>query len=892
MVPVGGQRAQTAELVGRRRETEAAIDALGGDSGGVLLVGAAGVGKTSVARAALAGLDPGGAEILWLAASGGEPTIPFGVFAPFVGDRPMAPSRRADPFSLLQKLRRELLERAHGRPLVIGVDDAHRLDGPSASLVHQLVAAGDARVVATMLPRGAPAAVRSLWKEQLVERIDLEPLGRDDTLECARALLDGGDLGGELAETLWRTSRGNPLYLRELVLAGRRSGLITTFDGLWRLTGELTVSPRLGELVREQLAPASPEELASLEAFAFAGPLPLSVAERIATPAHITSLQRLGLLTSEAAHREITVRVAHPVFAEALRQAMPALRRSELARSLADAFHADGRLQEDLLRVITWRLDSAGDVPPDVLLQAALQAGEHQHWALSGRLAEAALAEGGGTEAALAVADANRALGRFREALAALTDVEGRGDEQVARVAVLRGHILGLGLGRFDEADWALGRAAGRITDQPTRAWVEAVRAGLLNFAGRPAEAVARSEPLLELQDLPPHAELTVRAAAALGRAWCGHPDEALRLLADAPRPERPAGRWLPASWMTLARILAYVQSGQVTALEDLAGADYRLGVQLGNRQLQGRAAGELGWAALLRGDLAVAVDRLRESTTLLGIVSPPGGHSHAHARIALAEGLAEAGDLVGAAEALDEARPVADRSPALAPRWQVAAARAEAAEGAVGDALERLDDAAGLARRAGLAGYEVMALHAAVRLGSASPAERLEQLARVVGNELVGVMAGHARALRPENGSGADLDRVADAYLARELRLFAAEAAAQASQAHRRAGNQRRAAASASRARFLLAAPPGARPLALSMATVPPELTRREAEVAMLAARGLPSSTIADRLCVSVRTVETHLARVYAKLGIGSRAELASALLVHGDGLGQVQAG
>ena len=59
-----------------------------------------------------------------------------------------------------------------------------------------------------------------------------------------------------------------------------------------------------------------------------------------------------------------------------------------------------------------------------------------------------------------------------------------------------------------------------------------------------------------------------------------------------------------------------------------------------------------------------------------------------------------------------------------------------------------------------------------------------------------------------------------------------------------------------------------------------PPELTRREGEVARLAARGLSSSTIADRLCLSVRTVETHLARVYFKLGIGSRAELTSALL------------
>jgi DNA-binding CsgD family transcriptional regulator len=52
--------------------------------------------------------------------------------------------------------------------------------------------------------------------------------------------------------------------------------------------------------------------------------------------------------------------------------------------------------------------------------------------------------------------------------------------------------------------------------------------------------------------------------------------------------------------------------------------------------------------------------------------------------------------------------------------------------------------------------------------------------------------------------------------------------------------------------------------------------LTRREAEVAALARGGLTDREIADQLVVSVRTVETHLTRVYRKLGITSRRELA----------------
>jgi DNA-binding CsgD family transcriptional regulator len=55
--------------------------------------------------------------------------------------------------------------------------------------------------------------------------------------------------------------------------------------------------------------------------------------------------------------------------------------------------------------------------------------------------------------------------------------------------------------------------------------------------------------------------------------------------------------------------------------------------------------------------------------------------------------------------------------------------------------------------------------------------------------------------------------------------------------------------------------------------------LTAREREVALLAANGRSSREVADHLGVSARTVETHLARVYRKLGITGRSELADAL-------------
>jgi DNA-binding CsgD family transcriptional regulator len=53
-------------------------------------------------------------------------------------------------------------------------------------------------------------------------------------------------------------------------------------------------------------------------------------------------------------------------------------------------------------------------------------------------------------------------------------------------------------------------------------------------------------------------------------------------------------------------------------------------------------------------------------------------------------------------------------------------------------------------------------------------------------------------------------------------------------------------------------------------------ELTVREAEVARLVAGGAPNADIAEALTISESTVKSHLTRVYAKLGVRSRTQLA----------------
>lgn len=104
---------------------------------------------------------------------------------------------------------------------------------------------------------------------------------------------------------------------------------------------------------------------------------------------------------------------------------------------------------------------------------------------------------------------------------------------------------------------------------------------------------------------------------------------------------------------------------------------------------------------------------------------------------------------------------------------------------------------------------------------------------------------------------------------------LLAAQAATAAAIAFRRTGRTRSAAAATQLADTWSRCTEGARTPGLTEPAAAAALTDREKEIALLAADGITSQTIADQLILSVRTVENHLQRTYAKLGVSRRAEL-----------------
>jgi DNA-binding CsgD family transcriptional regulator len=136
-------------------------------------------------------------------------------------------------------------------------------------------------------------------------------------------------------------------------------------------------------------------------------------------------------------------------------------------------------------------------------------------------------------------------------------------------------------------------------------------------------------------------------------------------------------------------------------------------------------------------------------------------------------------------------------------------------------------------------------------------------------------VHARHAAAVAADDGAG--LDSTAAEYERIGALLSSADASAQAATAHERAGNKRATAESAAAANRNAAECGGAMTPALRVSAQPLPLTAREREIANLVAAGLTNKQIAERIYVSVRTVEGHLYRACAKLDVTDRDALAA---------------
>ncbi|MFF5476081.1 LuxR C-terminal-related transcriptional regulator [Streptomyces sp. NPDC012935] len=329
-------------FTGREDELELVRGSLTAGRQGLVITGPAGCGKTRLVTEAVRGT-----ECARVAGTPETGRIRFAAFAHLVPES-------ASLHGAFQHL--------VGVRLLL-VDDAHLLDDASAALVHQLAVHGRTRLlVVTTDGVPAPGAISRLWTGELLPRLTLEPLPREETAQllAAGTALGGGGLEPLTVNRLHRLCRGDLRLLRDLVGAVRERGLLrrvaeagpasgTASDpdsDEWAWRGPVPVTATVREHTAQVLDRACPEEREILERLAFAEPLPLALEpdpqegleqdlEQGREP-HRLDLRALERLEADSlvhVDDQGGVRLAHPLHGPVLRAAAGRLRARRLSRT-------------------------------------------------------------------------------------------------------------------------------------------------------------------------------------------------------------------------------------------------------------------------------------------------------------------------------------------------------------------------------------------------------------------------------------------------------------------------------------------------------------------------------------------------------------------------------
>lgn len=866
----GGQRvtvrANDPVLAGRDEDVDFLVAALR-SCRGVAIVGEVGVGRSRLAREVLTRATPGrsgAADHLLVTATRAARRVPLGALAPWLpvpdpGDPSVTAVRRATDV---------LAERGARVPL--GIDDAHLLDEVSAAVLHQLAERPGVRMVVTVRAgEPAPDAVTALWKDGLARRWELGPLTGGATRALAESLL-GGPVDDDTARRLVATTNGNALWLTHL-LDGERTAerLSPGRDGTWHWAGRVEPTGALEQLVRERIGVLSDDQREGLELLALGEPLGQDLMHRLVTPAVLEELADRGLVCWESDGTRRQLRVGHPLYGEVVRAGLGALRARRLRGLLSEAIAATGeRRASDRLRRAVLDLDSDRRGTPALLTEAAGRSLALGDVDLAHRLFLAARDAGGGFEAQLGLGstlmwrlhpeDAERELARATE--------EACGPVQEARA--LRARIHNAYLGRADtiaasarlDADLA-GAASPHPDLLATRVMLDALDGRAVQSAPTARSVVASPEATWAARTLAGWVLVTARALQ-------GHGDPVTPLAADAIAASRHTTDCAPMrAAVAFWEIAGLGLEGRPAAARDVL---RRLGEEQGDYSALFMTVSEIR--------IALDAGRVSEARALVDRVRPHfPGYSHGWgAQLGLmgAAATAMSGDAAGAATEMDRARTqVHPGVGLLETQLDWAHAWVVAARGALTEAVDVTRRAAERAAARGETALEMALRHTAVCFGDRTQTAALARLATILDGPRAAAAAAHARAWGDRDGDA--LLAVADAFEAHDLLLLAADAAAQAATVRRDAGAPGPAAAAADRARALAERCGGARTPALDDAFTTAALSEREREIANVAAEGLTNRQVAERLGVSVRTVESHVYHARTRLGLADRAEL-----------------
>ncbi|GAC79732.1 regulatory protein, luxR family [Gordonia malaquae] len=815
---------------------------------GCVLTGAAGVGKTTVLESLR---DRIGGPVV--AVSGVRRTAEL-VFGHLPGLRTAPPADSSQ--SLRWAVAREF---GDGRARALIVDDAHLLDDDAASIVHSLaVHDGIPMYVAYTTSRGrrARAAMRSLWKDGHLPRYELSPMSEVEVREylefAVRAPVTSRDV-----DSFTRWSRGEPGVLVELVAAS--DGQWRTVNGVAILATRPTPPPALIEELEAAVAELSEREREVVEAFAAAGPeiggrlldqLPLSPMIDYCGMDTLLEAERGGVIVVEGDR----VRLSVPFLADAVANGTPALRRSlvaeELARSVRVARMAGSpadptALEQAVTGLLTAQSHAGvGPVRTVELARSVLRLGDPT------MVCDVAAPRGAAPENSALAALYTWALTDLNDVPRIMEMLETWKSDQSPAWRGIVDFYAAYGTRRARGAKEFITKhdtTDGGVVGSALR-WIDRDRLSGVWFAFLLAET-----------------------AMMVGRY-----DDARRLL-DAASPEADDNGLLVFDLAMIDVHLETVVAGAGRACERAENARR----ESWWRSDHACAAADYVCASahVSAGRFAQAKDELRDSAPFVAGPALDGAPARLMKLIDRMSTGQPSPEVEATVDVLDDTvdpyAVVRVRDATIVRAW--AAATADEMSDAV-DAL--LDAGATIVEHTPTIAVDLLELAARFVTPGDPRIQRLETIISLVADSVepaaqVDALIDYCTALSDTDGAG--LCEAASRYERLGHLPVAADAFAHAVAAHQVNGDARRAAAARSAAQNLVRTVGGLTSPA-QRAIAAPVLTRREREIVGLAAEALSNQQIAERVSLSVRTVEGHVLRASAKLGVQDRHALVAA--------------
>jgi DNA-binding CsgD family transcriptional regulator len=828
-----------------------------------------GVGVTTILSEVTAELMRNGEQPI-LIRSGPLPR-PYSALDPVTGAVP--PAGR---FEALASQVRQRIGPHNAAPILI-VDDAHWVDNESADVVYQLAAAGAVRlVVAARTEAALPAALARLTASPNTRHVDVTVLGADSIDRLVAGLLPG-HIERRTLRTLARTSGGNPSHLQALVQGSLAAGTLSLLRDTWRLTGPLHCTNVVAVGVVQSMHPQNAEQRDILDTLALVGELESDAARRMFAADDLEALERAGCITG-GSESSGNVRLTSPLAAVVLSARLGPFARERMYRQLAEQCSDEQRATS--LDVVLWHIRGGVAIDPKRLLAAAHQAVAQSNLIMAAELASAAYAASESIGAAVFAIRYLLHAGHDATAFALAEAAYAKATDSFDRAVLL--YTLG-------EEAWWMGESSDAAVERLAASaaapldlgeWsdlLEAQRTIRALLDGRLADGAA----CVALAEHPIRAiRLVAGTAASQLDALRGDPERGLAVASaffhEASQPDIDEHSAIVSNpgFHMLGVFLSMAHGGQ---LQDVCTLSEHVLEEVGEGAgLRARAvlANMLGYFRLQAGAPSAAEPWFAEAEALWSDCGMSGIATWASAGRTLA--LAAKGDVEGAREALtrtlqSDRRGFGLMEPfvALARTWvAVLDDDLPAADLAAFDAVER-------SRTTGAIVHEGTVVHDLARLGLRDATAAALTGAQSPCTAITRAQFGFAEAWLADNPE--QLETVGGQWAELGAQLFAAEAYTRAGDLFR----QQKDTVGAARvdglaAKLLRICDPARTPaLASSRRSVGP-LTPRLVEVAQLASQGLRNSDIAERLVISQRSVESHLRRIYLRLGVASRTELA----------------